>query len=181
MLYCWGMGKTSAIWSDLHVNCWSELSNINADWTGVTGFIYIYIYIYINPPMLDFITVCPLVFHCKPTYGETWPILYVFRVWVLCRVYSNDKIVHYSSAPLLFVSRRKCLNWLCSRHSWTQKRRSFPLTRLNFRPKSLNFQLMQKTCRSVSRFNKCQIAVAPNIFWSVLVFLYAAVYGNVLR
>jgi len=170
MLYCWSMGKTSAIWSDLHVNCSSELSSRNADWTCLTGFIYIYIYIYthtyihVNSPMSDFITMCPLDFHCKHTYGETWPILYVFRVWVLCRAYSNDKVVHYSSAPLLFGSRRGCLNWLCSRHSWTQKRRSFPLTRLNFRPKSLNFQLMQKTYRSVSRFNKCQVTVAPDIF-----------------
>jgi len=112
---------------------------------------------------------CPLVFHCKHTYGETWPFLYVFRVWVLCRANSNDKIVYYSSAPLLFGSRRGCQNWLRSRHSWTQKRRSFPLTRLNFRPKSLNFQLMQKTCRSVSRFSKCQGTVAPDIFWSGLV------------
>lgn len=127
-------------------------------------------FIYINSLMSDFITVCLLVFHCRHTHGETWPILYVFRVWVLCRAYSNDKIVHYSSAPLLFGSRRGCLNWLCSRHSWTQKRRSCPLTRLNFRPKLLNFQLMQKTCRSVSRFNKCQVTVAPDIFWSGLFF-----------
>jgi hypothetical protein len=65
--------------------CSSEMSSPNTDWTGVTGFFF-------NSPMSAVITVCPFVFHFKHTYRQTWLIKYVFRLTLLCRLYSNDTI-----------------------------------------------------------------------------------------